>query len=223
MTSGSAAGRSSKLVAERPQLAAEIVGADASYRAVLGEAAWARLDPHVRQRFSRRPLGDAIMCFRGVMHTVSLSPTGWLFAQACRLIGTPLAPHQGKRVPMRIELQEDQRLGGVQWRRVYRFRSGRFAVTSTKCRSGTDLTEHLGHGFTMRLKLSEQDGALCFRSSAYELCVAGRRLRIPDWLTPGVTTVLHEQICGNLFRFSLSVDHPLLGRTIFQEGEFYSD
>jgi len=159
------------------------------------------------------------------MHRVELSFMGWLFAQACRLIGTPLAPYRGTDVPMIIELSQDSILGGVAWHRTYEFPGGRmFTVRSTKCEAGRkEFVEHIGCGFLMRLRLTEEDGNLVFTSTRYEVRLFGRNCRIPSWLTPGETTVRHEQLTGARFRFSLSVDHPQLGRTIFQVGEFYSD
>jgi len=198
---------------------------DTGYRDILGEAAWARLNPEIRQRFSIRPAAGQCVRYAGVMDRVELSWMGWFFAQACRLIGTPLAPYRGKNVHMQIELIWDQKLNGVAWNRIYHFRAGRaFTVRSTKSRGGCgELIEHIGCGFSMRLKLSENHGNLVFTSTAYLLSIAGRTMRIPALLTPGVTTVTHEQIERDRFRFSLAVDHPLLGRTIFQDGEFYSD
>jgi hypothetical protein len=126
---------------------------------------------------------------------------------------------------MQIELLWDQKLSGVTWNRIYHFRPDRvFTVRSTKSRGRCgELIEHIGCGFSMRLKLAERRGNLVFTSTAYLVSIAGRTIRIPGLLTPGVTTVTHEQIEGDRFRFSLAVDHPLLGRTIFQDGEFYSD
>ena len=125
---------------------------------------------------------------------------------------------------MDIELTWDESLEGVTWHRTYHFIPDRkFTVRSTKSRgSDGDLIEQIGHGFSMRLALSEKSGNLVFASTGYDFELAGRRIRIPAILTPGVTTVTHEQIVGNRFRFSLSVVHPFLGQTIFQEGEFYS-
>ena len=150
--------------------------------------------------------------------------TGWLFAQVCRAIGTPLAPYRGRNIPMSIELIPDEKLHGVAWNRRYEFSpSNTFTVCSTKCAGqNSEFVEHIGCGFSMRLKLSENKGGLVVTSVAYEIVVAGRHFRIPALLTPGVTTVTHEQLTGDRFRFTLSVDHPLLGRTIYQDGEFYS-
>jgi len=149
---------------------------------------------------------------------------GWLFAQFCRLFGTPLAPTRGREVPVEINLVPDDRLGGTAWNRHYAFDSAKpYTVTSTKSfdANGT-LAEHIGNGFSMALRPYERRRDLVFASLGYFIQFAGRKRRIPDWLTPGVTTVTHEQIRGRLFRFTLSVDHPLLGRTVYQRGEFKS-
>ena len=198
---------------------------DNSYRDSLGEKSWRRLAPEVRMRFSHKPRPGQSLLYRGVMHRVELSFMGWLFAQACRVIGTPLAPYRGTDVPMIIELSQDANLGGIAWHRTYEFPGGRmFTARSTKCNAaGSEFIEHIGCGFQMRLRLTEEDGNLVFISTQYEVCLFGRNCRIPPWLTPGKTTVRHEQLTGDRFRFSLSVDHPQLGRTVFQVGEFYSD
>lgn len=210
-------------VHDDPTAGLQVTG-DRSYRDSLGIASWRRLKPEVRHRFSVRPASGATIRFAGTMRTVELSFMGWLFAQACRLIGTPLAPYRGEWVPMSIELTDDPVLGGVAWNRSYRFDANRdFTVCSTKCRGdGGEFIEHIGCGFRMRLDLKEVDGDLWFVSKSYDLSVFGRRITIPSLLTPGVTTVTHEQLSGDRFRFSLSVDHPWLGRTIYQEGVFYS-
>jgi len=199
--------------------------ADPAYRNMFGETGWARLKPEIRRRFSVRPAPGQRVRYAGVMERVDLSIMGWLFAQVCRLIGTPLATYRGKNVSMQIELVWDRKLSGVAWNRIYRFGPRRvFTVRSTKsqARNG-ELVEHIVCGFSMLLRLSENGGNLIFTSIAYQLSIAGRTFRIPALLTPGITTVTHEQIEGDRFRFSLAVDRPFLGRTIFQEGEFYSE
>lgn len=198
---------------------------DSAYRHALGARAWRKLDPAVRCRFSVRPVGDGRIRYRGRMSRVELSIMGWCFAQACRLIGTPLAPYRGQDVPMEIELGEVADPAGVAWRRTYFFaHRPAFTVVSTKSHGlSGGLTEHIGSGFSMRLKLAEESGSLVFRSVGYDMRLFGRFLQIPNWLTPGVTTVAHEQLSGDRFRFVLSVRHPVLGQTIYQEGEFYSD
>jgi hypothetical protein len=200
------------------------ISADDSYREILGAESWNRLKPEVRQRFSAKPKRGKAIRYVGTMQRVELSWAGWFFAQVCRLIGTPLAPWRGTDVPMTIELSPDEALHGVAWKRCYQFPPTKsFTVRSTKCKGKDgEFIEHIGRGFSMRLRLSERKGSLIFTSVAYEVAILNRVLCIPTLLTPGTTTVTHEQLTGNRFRFTLSVNHPLLGRTIYQDGEFYS-
>lgn len=197
---------------------------DLTYETSLGDRPWRRLAPEVQERFSAKPGPNETVKYAGTMQKVNLSFMGWLFAQACRLIGTPLAPFRGEDVPMRIELTKDETLGGVIWRRIYAFsKHGEFTVSSTKYKGNDgEVIENIGLGFLMRLRLTEESGALVFTSTAYECTLFGRRFEIPALITPGRTTVRHEQLKGDWFRFSLSVVHPVFGRTIYQEGDFYS-
>ncbi len=203
---------------------ANISSFDGTYRYLLGAVAWSRLRPEVKRRFSVKPAPGSSITYTGHMQTVELSLMGWLFAQFCRLIGTPLTPYQGKNIPVTVTLTPDEELNGTAWHRSYDFvPDRRFTVRSTKFMAGDgSLKEHIGCGFSMRLELSEENGNLVFTSTAYELSLAGRTFVVPALLTPGVTTVKHAQIKGDRFRFSLAVVHPLLGRTIYQDGEFYS-
>lgn len=195
---------------------------DVTYRKLLGKSAWQRLKPEIRERFSVKPKLGRRQHYVGVMQRVELSFPGWLFAQFCRLIGTPLAPYTGKDVPMGIRLERDESLGGVAWIRGYNFPGrARLDVRSTKFTSGPrELTEYIGRGFSMRMHLRERGGDLYFISHGYDVELFGHSLRIPHLLTPGKTTVTHEQIEGERFRFTLAVDHPWFGRTVWQEGEF---
>src|SRR5579864_5556332 len=94
---------------------------DPSFRELLGELAWRRLPPAVRERFSWKPVRGGEIRYRGVMSVVRRSPAGALLAQLCRLIGTPLAPYGGRNVPVTVVLRADQRKGGIVWERFYWF------------------------------------------------------------------------------------------------------
>ena len=74
--------------------------ASLDFRRLVGEAAWSRLPLAVRERFGLHRLGEEII-YPGEM-IVRASRFGRFLAQACRLIGTPLAPWTGEVVPMRV-------------------------------------------------------------------------------------------------------------------------
>lgn len=193
---------------------------DGSYRELLGAEAWARLQPEIRQRFSVRPADRTGIVFQGTGE-VRRSRLGWLIAQACRLLGTPVVPQAGRAVAVAVELTADRR-GGVCWRRRYRFGPGREAVARSTKRISRDgaMEEHLGLGLAMRLEVFERAGNLHFLSTEYRWYLGAWSLKLPGWLSPGTTEVVHAQLRGAQFRFTLRVVHPRFGELFYQDGVF---
>ena len=196
---------------------------DPSYRALLGEPAWRRLAPPIRERFAQKPAAGVALHYSGTMHIVRCSIVGWCFAQLCRLIGTPLAPACGVEVPTRVTLRAEPG-GGISWARCYGF-ARRAPVT---CRSikqvdaRLGLIERVGRGIGMRLNVFERDRALHFVSARYFWEWRGRHWPIPAWLTPGALHVIHADL-GDAFRFSIRVRHVLFGETFYQDGIFVEE
>lgn len=190
------------------------------FRRLLGEAAWRRLHPEVRRRFAGEP--ETTLYYAGFMAEVRMSPLGWLFAQACRLIGTPLAPHRGRDVPVLARVHRDETRGGTAWERFYCY-PGRapVRVSSTKVHDAeAGLLEVVNGGLGMYLRLGERDAALTFESLGYFWQLFGRRLPLPGLLTPGRTLVTHAAEAGGSFRFTLDMRHPVFGETVHQTGLF---
>ena len=197
---------------------------DTSFRNLLGELAWRRLPPAVRERFAWKPAPGAAIRYVGVMTVVRASAAGWLVAQACRLVGTPLAPHRGSDVPVTVTLRLDGDSHGIVWERLYRF-AGRAPVrcVSVKKATGEGLIECVGAGVGMWLRLSERDGELHFRSTGFfwrrgRLCFG-----LPRWLWPGEMHVVHADLGGGWFRFRIAVRQGLLGEILFQDGIFAAE
>ncbi len=189
------------------------------FRALLGEAAWAQLPAAVRARFDTASHA-ASRVFPGAMD-VRMNWLGWLFAQAARLLGSPLAPWPGEAVPVSVCVRRDP-LGGVHWERVYAY-PGRAPVSIVSMKliaPDGSLLEVTRGGIGMRLALAVEDGALVFRSTGYFCRIGGWLAPLPDLLTPGRCTVVHRDLGGGRFRFSLSFRHPLAGETIVNAGEF---
>jgi hypothetical protein len=195
--------------------------ADQSFRRILGELAWRRLAPAVRRRFAVKPAPGGSIRYVGAMEEVRCSAVGAIVARLCRLIGTPLAPYRGAHVPTTVELRLDDDGEGIVWERTYRF-AGRAPVRCVSIKKATadGLLECVGRGIAMRLALSEQDGALHFRSIGYVWRWRRLALRLPLWLTPGDMHVVHRDLGGGRFRFSIDVRHPLFGETFHQDGVF---
>ena len=189
------------------------------FRAILGEAAWAALPAAVRARFDAashlRPRD-----FPGAMH-VRMNWLGWLFAQGARLVGSPLAPWSASAVPARVIVRRDPG-GGVRWERIYAY-PGRapLSIVSLKLAAPDGaLLEVTRGGVGMRLALGVEDGALVFRSVGYFWRVGAWLAPLHDLTTPGRCTVIHRDLGGGRFRFSLSFEHPFAGETIVNVGDF---
>ena len=75
-----------------------------TYRSLLGDVAWQRLDPAIRARF-----GDdcSKRSFYGLMGTVRLSPAGRVLAVLARLFGTSLCPRTGGDLVTMIDVEGD--------------------------------------------------------------------------------------------------------------------
>ncbi len=197
---------------------------DDRYRNLLGETAWRRLPADIRRRFSRHLASGEQIVYRGEVVGMALSRFGRLLAQLARIVGAPLPFTDGAVGPSVVVVTEDERMGGQVWSRCYP-RPGRFPqiVQSAKRFAGpTGLEEYLGFGLLMRLALVEEDGGLVFRSKSYALCIGRSNVTLPRFLTPGRCTVTHRSETDARFSFTLTLDHPWLGRLVHQVA-FYDD
>lgn len=181
-----------------------------------------RLPAAVRKRFSK-PLGDGRQTlYRGEVVAMELSASGWLLAQAARLIGGPLPFTRDALGPCVVAVSECEALGGQIWSRSYP-RPGAFpqVVHSAKRFCGpTGIEEYLGRGLVMRLSLTEEGGAMVFRSAGFAIIAFGRSWRLPLWFMPLSCTVTHRAETDQRFSFTLSVEAGRLGRLLHQVAFF---
>lgn len=195
---------------------------DLRFRALLGAGAWARLPAAVRQRFSKRLYPGAAVTYVGEIVESRKSASGALLAQLCRLIGAPLPLHEEVGVPAVVSVTEDGACAGQFWTRMYGRRRGFPQVihSSKRFAGPTGLEEYLGAGFGIALTVSADTRALYFHSAHYFLAIAGRRLRLPRWLSPGALTISHIDRGAGWFDFVLALQHPWLGEVVHQTGRF---
>lgn len=186
---------------------------------------WHRLHPNVQRRFNRLPTEGEPIVYTGTMDAIKRSKAGWLFATLTKVIGNPLSPHQGRDVPMTVELTTQQGKKGVYWKRTYHFKDRKpFSVTSVKKDDKGRMMECVGGGFGMFLDVFAENGELHFLSSRYFWQLGSWYVPLPHWLSPGQTHVIHEDLAHShgqgVFRFSITMKHAILGTTFFQTGVF---
>jgi len=195
---------------------------DIRFRALAGEAAWARLPEAVRARFERHIGPAATVLYAGEVVECRMSRCGLLLAQLIRLIGAPLPLSRDTLVPAVVAVTEDSAAGGQFWTRLYGRRRGvPQVIRSSKCFAGpTGLEEHIGRGIGIALRIEVEDGALHFLSDHYFLKLGQIRLRLPRWLSPGRMRVSHIDCGHGSFAFVLSLAHPRLGELVRQTAMF---
>lgn len=194
---------------------AQVAGLDLP--ALVGAAGWTRLPAAVQHRFA---VAHADATYEGHMD-LRCSFVGHIYAALSRVLGSPLTHLNTDAVPTTVRVSGNGR-GGVVWERRLHATGHERMVRSTK-EVGADggLLERTDGGLSMSLDVFEEAGALVFQSRRFWL-VWGRwlRLPVPALLTPGVCRVVHTDLGGGLFRFTLSMVHPLWGETFHQTGVF---
>jgi hypothetical protein len=195
---------------------------DNRFRALLAPEEWGRLPVATWRRFSKKLGPGRTIVYAGEIEEAFFSRIGWWLAQVTRLIGGPLPTGRETKVPIIVTVTEDAASGGQIWTRMVARRSGfPQVIHSAKRFAGpTGLEEYVGCGISMELNISVEHEALVFRSAGYSFELGPLRLALPEWLTPGAMTVVHTDLGGGEFRFTLDVVHPRFGTLIRQSAVF---
>lgn len=189
--------------------------------ALVGAAGWSRLPTAVQHRFA---VAHADATYEGHMD-LRCSAVGHIYAALARVLGGPLTHLNTNAVPTTVRVSGNGR-GGVVWeRRFHTGAAGQDRVVRSTKELGADggLLERTDGGLSMSLDVFEEAGALVFQSRSFWLVWGRLRLPVPALLTPGVCRVVHTDlghVGSGLFRFTLSMVHPLWGETFHQTGLF---
>jgi len=195
---------------------------DRRFRALLAPADWAALPEAVRRRFSKCVSDGATIVYKGRVTSVFYSRTGWALAQVLRLAGAPLPLSRKAGLETVVTVTEDRASCGQFWTRMFAREAGfPQMIHSVKRFAGkTGIEEALPFGIVMALRLSVEEGTLCFRSAGYAIAIGSLRLAVPVLFTPGKLTVTHSEIDARTFRFTLTLEHPLAGTLLHQEAVY---
>ncbi len=195
---------------------------DSRFRQLVSNSAWAELRPAIQRRFSKRLQGNEVALYAGQIIETRRNLAGKMLAAFCRFIGSPLPLYDDREVPAVVIVSEDRESGGQRWTRIYHRHLGApQVINSAKAFSGsTGLEEWIGGGLGMALKVEAASDRLCFRSAHYFYVLRGRRFRLPRWMTPGETLVVHRDLGEGRFAFDLELKHPLFGILIAQHAIF---
>jgi hypothetical protein len=195
---------------------------DLRFRALMPDDEWMSLPAPIRRRFSKRLADGCTVVYAGEILETRMSRIGRALAQLARLIGAPLPTSTDANVPMVVTVTEDMAAGGQIWTRLCTRRDGfpQIINSSKRFAGPTGIEEYLGHGISMALTIHAVDGALVFRSAGYFFHLFGRRLRLPEFLSPGAMTVSHRELGEGRFEFTLDIVHSRFGVLIRQAAAF---
>ncbi len=186
--------------------------------ALVGAAGWARLPAAVQHRFA---VAHSDVTYEGLMN-LRCSWVGHMYAALARVLGGPLTHLNTGAVPTTVRVSDNGH-GGVIWERCFHTGAhGQDRIVRSTKELGADggLLERTDGGLSMALDVFEEEGALVFQSRSFWLVWGRLCIGIPALLTPGVCRVVHTDLGGGLFRFTLSMEHPLWGETFHQTGVF---
>nr|WP_295774967.1 DUF4166 domain-containing protein [Rhodoferax sp.] len=186
--------------------------------ALVGTAGWSLLPAAVQHRFA---VAHADVTYEGHMD-LRCSAIGHIYAALARMLGGPLTHLNACAVPTTVRVSGNGR-GGVVWERCFQTgATGKDRIVRSTKELGADggLLERTDGGLSMSLDVFEEAGALVFQSHRFWVVWGRLQIRVPALLTPGVCRVVHADLGGGLFRFTLSMVHPLWGETFHQSGVF---
>ncbi len=197
---------------------------DVRFRNLLGPHGWALLPKAIRKRFGKRLKGGDSVAYQGVVTKMQMNRAGWVLAQLARLVGAPL-PYDRTSInrPAVVVVTEDVVTNGQFWVRQYgRAKGFPQTVHSSKRFAGeTGLEEYIGYGIGMALRVEAVAHALLFKSDHFFLQIAGRRFRLPRFLSPGALVIGHHDLGEGRFAFTLSLKNRVFGEMIAQDAVFH--
>jgi hypothetical protein len=198
----------------------EQVSEGALFKEQLGET-WMVVPSNVRERFDHDPVPGSIVSYEGVMTRVTCTPLGKALGWLMQRTGA-LMPHEGKDVPVQIEVWTDARTQAVYKRRTYLFANRAPFVFRSRMERQADgrLAEHVGGGFGMYVLVSADRGGLRFDEGGYFFELCGIRVPIPRVLGPGKVVLMHADVSASEFEITIDIAHPWFGPLFSQVGRF---
>ena len=200
----------------------KIVGEGELFKKILG-AEWKKLHPDIQRRFDKNPLPGKPLFYSGSLSELSCSRIGKLLGHLTRpFIQGALIPYTDHDFPVHIQVYSSENCDHIFKQRNYCLH-GRKPIQFTSYMRESErgeVLEYVGFGLGMKLVLDVREGNLYFTSDGYFWEVLGKRIPLPDWLTPGKTFLRHCNDAPNAFNIRIEIIHPWFGLTFRQVGAF---
>lgn len=181
---------------------------------------WERLGEVVRRHYDVTPGTDAAVVMNGIM-SVRHSRAAYPFLLVGRLIGALIA-RRGENIPVCVRNWCRPGSPAMHWHRTFRFPGLEPVVFASRMEylESNEIIEYVGFGLGVRMRLTEEEGALVYTSRGYLWNPGPFRLPLPDWLFLGKAQIREAPVDSQRFQVEFSMRHPLLGETFGYSGEF---
>jgi hypothetical protein len=188
-------------------------------RRALGDG-WNRLGDVVRTHYNVTPGREGAVVMNGTM-TVYHSRLAYPFLVMGRIMGALIAK-KGENVPVCVRNWCRPGSPAIHWHRTFYFPGGAPLVFSSRMEhlAGDEIVEYVGLGLGVRLRLTEENGAMVFTSRGYQWKLGPLSLALPDWLFLGKSSIREIPVDDRHFRVEFTMRHPLLGETFGYHGNF---
>lgn len=182
---------------------------------------WDKLGNIIKEHYFLKPYSDDYICVSGVMTEIYHSKLAKLFIPAGLLFGA-IVPYQGKDIPIDVHYNASPKNSNLYWDRVFVFPSRKEFHFKSHMELVTDneVIEFVRFGIGIRLKVTDEDGALVFRDTGYIWRVFGVDIPIPVNLFLGRAYVEERPIDDESFSMKMILKHPLFGEMFRYKGIF---
>lgn len=188
----------------------------------LGEAAWNRLAPLVRDHYRLDPATGESLTLTGVMDEIFHAP---LIKPLLAVAGyfDALVSRRGRDVPVEVRNWTDPaRPRTLFWHRTFRFPGGDPCVFRSRMvlAGPGEIVELLRFGVGIRMRVEEREGDLVY--TALEHCweIGPWRLGIPNWALLGDALIVESAVSDQALGLRFDIRHPWFGRTFGYRGRF---
>jgi len=183
---------------------------------------WDKLADVVKQHYDITPGTPSNMVIKGIMDEVYHSPVAKLFLLPGRIFGA-LVPYRGKNIPTEVKnWTTAENKTAMLWHRTLAFPNKAPVIFRSRMEhiKNDEIIEYVRFGMGIRMRMSEKDGALIFRSIGYVWKIAGIKFPIPTWAILGNAEIIEKALPDNRFYIDFNMIHPLFGRTFSYSGEY---
>jgi Domain of unknown function (DUF4166) len=186
---------------------------------------WQKLAPAVQSHYNLSPRSDDELILEGVMSVYYPRPAITLLGMA-RLFGG-LVLLREDNIPVQVKNSSRPDSEAIFWHRTFNVPGRKRSVTfrsQMQYAGGDEIVEYVGSSLGIklgvRMKITENEGALNFQSVGYTLKIGPVEMPIPGHLILGRALITESAVGANEISMHFTIKHPLFGEIYSYGGQF---